>query len=55
MRLFHDEGPERAAALKAIDRAVASKLFAVTNRADYLRPLEYLSLDDFRKRMMDLP
>ncbi|OUS09102.1 hypothetical protein A9Q96_00015 [Rhodobacterales bacterium 52_120_T64] len=55
MRLFHDEGPERAAALKAIDRAVTSKLFTITDRADYLRPLEYLNFDDFRKRMMDLP
>ncbi len=55
MSLFHDEGPERAAALKAIDRAVTSGQFSITKRPDYLRPIEFLSLDDFRERMMDLP
>lgn len=55
LRIFHDEGPERAAALAALGRSLDAGLFLMTDRFDYLRPLAFRDLDDFRARMMDLP
>ena len=52
LRIFHDEGPERAAALQAIADATA---FGITRETDYIRPVNFASLDDFRARMMHLP
>ena len=52
LRIFHDEGPERAAALQAIADATA---FEITRETDYIRPVNFASLDDFRARMMHLP
>lgn len=49
---FHDEGPERAAALQAIANAAA---FDITRRFDYLRPVNFSDFDEFRAKMMDLP
>ena len=49
---FHDEGPERAAALQAIANAAA---FDITRKFDYLRPVNFSGFDEFRAKMMDLP
>ena len=54
LRLFHDEGIVRAAALDAIRRAVAGP-FEITEEFDYLRIMNYRDLDDFRSKMMNLP
>lgn len=54
LRLFHDEGPERAAALRAVRRA-GGAAFEITQETDYLRPVTFLNLDDFRAKMMHLP
>tara|TARA_R110002020_G_scaffold86274_2_gene212573 strand:+ start:247 stop:414 length:168 start_codon:yes stop_codon:yes gene_type:complete len=55
LRVFHDEGPERAAALAAIERSLDAGLFLMSRRFDYLRPLAFRDLNDFRARMTDLP
>ena len=55
MRIFHDEGAERAAALTAIEQAIDTGVFALADRIDYLRPLAFRDLEDFRARMMNLP
>ena len=55
MRIFHDEGPERVAALTAIEQAIDTRVFALADRFDYLRPLAFSDLEDFRSRMMNLP
>ncbi|MBL4874418.1 MAG: class I SAM-dependent methyltransferase [Rhodobacteraceae bacterium] len=54
LRLFHDEGIVRAAALKAIKR-VSAGVFKITEMTDYLRIVNFGDLEDFRKRMMNLP
>ena len=54
LRLFHDEGIVRAAALEAITRASA-RVFKITEMTDYLRIVNFGDLEDFRKRMMNLP
>ncbi|WP_456387977.1 class I SAM-dependent methyltransferase [Profundibacter sp.] len=54
LRLFHDEGIVRAAALEAIGRATV-KQFEITQKLDYLRVMTYQNLDDFRGKMMNLP
>jgi len=54
LRLFHDEGLVRAAALKAIKRAEKGA-FSITQTSDYLRILDFEGLEDFRNRMMNLP
>lgn len=54
LRLFHDEGIVRAAALDAIGRA-ATRQFEVIQQTDYLRIMKYQNLDDFRGKMMNLP
>lgn len=54
LRLFHDEGIVRAAALEAIRRAAAGP-FQITAEFDYLRIMNYRDLDDFRSKMMNLP
>jgi len=54
LRLFHDEGTVRAAALDAIGRA-ATRQFEVIQKTDYLRIMKYQNLDDFRGKMMNLP
>ena len=55
LRIFHDEGPERAAVLAAIDRSLGAGVFLMSQRFDYLRPLAFRDLNDFRARMMNLP
>jgi len=52
LRIFHDEGPERAAALQSIAQATA---FEITRQFDYLRPVNFAGLNDFRTKMMHLP
>ena len=52
VRIFHDEGPERAAALQAIADVAA---FEIIRETDYLRPVNFRDLDDFRAKMMHLP
>lgn len=54
MRIFHDEDPERAAALTAIEQAIDTGVFTFANRFDNLRPLAFRGLEDFRSRMMNL-
>lgn len=54
LRLFHDEGTVRAAALEAIRQATV-KQFEITQKLDYLRVMSYQNLDDFRGKMMNLP
>ncbi|MBV1897417.1 MAG: class I SAM-dependent methyltransferase [Rhodobacteraceae bacterium] len=49
---FHDEGPERAAALQAI---LCADGFDIIKEFDYLRPVDFTSIDDFRAKMMHLP
>ncbi len=55
LRLFHDEGEVRAAALAAITRTADHGQFGLTTQADYIRPLYFTSLDDFREKLMNLP
>ena len=52
LRIFHDEGPQRAAALQAIADATA---FGIIRETDYIRPVNFASLNDFRTKMMHLP
>ncbi len=54
LRLFHDEGIVRAAALEAIKRATSGG-FKITETTDYLRIVNFNDLNDFRKKMMDKP
>lgn len=54
LRIFHDEGLVRAAALKAIKRATG-KQFKITQQFEYLLIISYRSLDDFHGKMMNLP
>ena len=54
LRLFHDEGIVRTAALEAIKRA-SEGVFEITETTDYLRIVNFNNLDDFRNRMMGLP
>ncbi len=54
LRLFHDEGIVRAAALDAIKRASTGE-FKIIETIDYIRIVNFSNLDDFRKRMMGMP
>jgi SAM-dependent methyltransferase len=53
MRLFHDEGAVRASAQQAVERALASGLFRLERRVDFLTPIGFSDFDDFRQRMMN--
>jgi len=54
LRIFHDEGVVRAAALEAIKRATDGA-FEMVETSDYVRIVRHTNLDDFRTRMMGLP
>ncbi|MBV1863892.1 MAG: class I SAM-dependent methyltransferase [Rhodobacteraceae bacterium] len=54
LRIFHDEGVVRAAALEAIKRALVGQ-FELTKESDYLRIVRYQNLEEFRSKMMNLP
>ena len=54
LRLFHDEGIVRAAALEAIGRAKAGQ-FEIAQSSDYLLITNFQNLDDFRGKMMNVP
>lgn len=54
LRIFHDEGVVRAAALKALERAVGL-YFEISQEFDYQLVMRYSDLDVFRKQMMYLP
>jgi len=55
LKIFHDEGVERAAALKALDRAQARGVLRLEGYHDYIRPLHFDSLEQFRANLMHLP
>ncbi len=55
LKLFHDEGPERAAALAAIDRAQAYGAFSLAKKMKIPRIVKHASLAEFRERWMNLP
>jgi SAM-dependent methyltransferase len=52
VRLFHDEGAVRAAALDAIRRAVAGGLFEPVEERHFDAPLAFRDFDDFCERFV---
>ncbi len=54
LKLFHDEGPERAAALEAIARAQGSGVFLLVEQRRVPRIVKHASLAEFRERWMNL-
>lgn len=52
IRLFNDEGEVRAAAQAALDRAVASGLWAPAADQCFESPVTFASFDEFEQRMM---
>ena len=54
MKIFHDEGVVRAAAIAALDQAVASGQFELQRHVDFQSPVAFASFDDFRNRMMNV-
>jgi len=54
LRIFHDEGVVRAAALEALKRALVGQ-FELAQESDYLRIVRYQDLEEFRSKMMNLP
>lgn len=52
MRLFHDEQAARAAALDAIDRALARGRFEAIARVHFVAPIAFRDFADFEARMM---
>lgn len=55
LKIFHDEGIERAAARRALERAQSRSLFRLEGRHDYIRPVRFENLDQFRRNLMHLP
>lgn len=54
MKIFHDEGEVRKAAINAVDWAVASGLFALDRHVDFLSPVSFNNFEDFRTKMMNV-
>jgi len=54
LRLFHDEGTVRAAAIDAIKRAEAGP-FEIVQTSEYLLKPTFQNLDDFRGKVMNVP
>jgi len=52
MRLFHDEGAVRAAAIRATEAAQAAGLFRLQRRVRFMSGITYRDFDDYRKRSM---
>ena len=52
VRLFHDEGVVRAAALAAMQRAVANGLFTLVQELHFDTPLCFRDFDEFYRRMV---
>jgi SAM-dependent methyltransferase len=52
IRLFNDEGEVRAAAQAALDRALASALWASAADQRFQTPVRFASFDEFEQRMM---
>lgn len=52
IRLFNDEGVVRSAAQSALDRAVASGLWASAAEQHFEIPISFASFEDFEQRMM---
>lgn len=52
MRLFHDEEMVRAAALRAVQRAVASGEWAQVDEVRFEMPVHYRDFAEFEKRMI---
>ena len=52
MRLFHDEGEARAAAIDAIARAVAGGRFRPLAQVRFVAPIAFRDFADFEARMM---
>lgn len=54
MRLFHDEEEVRAAAIAAMQRAVAAGFFEQVEERHFAAPIAFLDFADFEARMMHL-
>lgn len=54
VRLFNDEGEVRAAALVAVQRAVASGAWEQLSETFFDMPVHYDDFEDFERRMMDV-
>lgn len=52
MRLFHDEGVVRAAALQALHAAVASGAWETVAEVHFETPVHFASFEDFHRRMV---
>ena len=54
MKIFHDEGEVRAAAIRAIDRAVSAGGFTLQRHVDFQSPVAFSDFENFRTRMMNV-
>lgn len=53
MRLFHDEQAVRAAAQRALDRALATPGWEAVREIDFQAPVEFADFADFERRNID--
>jgi SAM-dependent methyltransferase len=52
VRIFHDESRVRAAAFRALQRAVAEKRFELVRQRFFLAPVTFASFEDFERRVI---
>jgi SAM-dependent methyltransferase len=54
IKIFHDEGEVRAAAIRAIDQALSAGRFALQRHVDFQSPVAFSDFEDFRTRIMNV-